>query len=75
MRCKFILTAVLVNLVALGGATRLGAQASAAGHAPETPPPAPYISETERVLFVMKGGEVFRNDLTPGTRGSQFLTR
>jgi imidazolonepropionase-like amidohydrolase len=33
------------------------------------------ISETERVMFVMKGGEVFRNDLTPGTRGSQFFTR
>jgi imidazolonepropionase-like amidohydrolase len=33
------------------------------------------IRETERVAFVMKGGEVFRNDLTPGTRGSQFLTR
>ena len=42
MRCKFILTAVLVYLVALGSAPRLGAQASAAGHAPETPPPAPY---------------------------------
>jgi imidazolonepropionase-like amidohydrolase len=42
MRFKFVLTAVLVNLVALGGAARLGAQASAAGHAPETPPPAPY---------------------------------
>ena len=33
------------------------------------------ISETERVKFVMKGGEVFRNDLTPGTRGSEFFTR
>ena len=33
------------------------------------------ISETEQVKFVMKGGEVFRNDLTPGTRGSEFLTR
>jgi imidazolonepropionase-like amidohydrolase len=42
MRLKFVLTAVLVNLMMLGGATRLGAQASAAGHAPETPPPAPY---------------------------------
>jgi imidazolonepropionase-like amidohydrolase len=28
------------------------------------------ISETERVKFVMKGGEVFRNDLAPGTVGS-----
>jgi len=28
------------------------------------------ISETRRVKFVMKGGEVFRNDLTPGTLGS-----
>jgi imidazolonepropionase-like amidohydrolase len=42
MRLKFVLTAVLVNLVVLGGATRLAAQASAAGHAPETPAPAPY---------------------------------
>ena len=42
MRFKFVLTAVLVNLVALGGATRLGAQASAAGHATETPAPTPY---------------------------------
>ena len=33
------------------------------------------ISETERVKFVMKSGEVFRNDLTPGTRGSEFITR
>src|SRR4029077_16930463 len=33
------------------------------------------ISETERVKFVMKGGEVFRNDLTPGTRGAEFFTR
>ena len=39
MRLKFMLTAVLVNLVVLGGGTRLAAQASAAGHAPETPPP------------------------------------
>ena len=28
------------------------------------------ISETQRVKFVMKGGEIFRNDLTPGTMGS-----
>jgi imidazolonepropionase-like amidohydrolase len=42
MRFKFVLTVVLVNLLALGSATRLGAQASAAGHAPETPQPAPY---------------------------------
>ena len=28
------------------------------------------ISETRRVKFVMKGGEIFRNDLTPGTVGS-----
>ena len=28
------------------------------------------ISETRRMKFVMKGGEVFRNDLTPGTIGS-----
>ncbi|MBF8301281.1 MAG: Amidohydro-rel protein, partial [Acidobacteria bacterium] len=28
------------------------------------------ISETQRVKFVMKGGEIFRNDLTPGTIGS-----
>lgn len=28
------------------------------------------ISETRRVKFVMKGGEIFRNDLTPGTIGS-----
>ena len=33
------------------------------------------ISETERVKFVMKGGEIFRNDLTPGTLGSEFITR
>ena len=42
MRFNFVLTAVLVNLVVLGGPTRAGAQASAAGHAPETPPPAKY---------------------------------
>jgi imidazolonepropionase-like amidohydrolase len=42
MRCKCVLTAVLVSLVALRGAIPLGAQASTAGHAPETPPPAPY---------------------------------
>lgn len=28
------------------------------------------ISETRRVRFVMKGGEILRNDLTPGTIGS-----
>jgi imidazolonepropionase-like amidohydrolase len=28
------------------------------------------ISETQRVKFVMKGGEIFRNDLTAGTMGS-----
>jgi len=28
------------------------------------------ITETQRVKFVMKGGEIFRNDLTPGTLGS-----
>jgi imidazolonepropionase-like amidohydrolase len=33
------------------------------------------ITETERVKFIMKGGEIFRNDLTPGTLGSEFLTR
>ncbi len=33
------------------------------------------ISETERVKFVMKGGEIFRNDLAPATLGSEFLTR
>jgi imidazolonepropionase-like amidohydrolase len=33
------------------------------------------ISETERVKFVMKGGEIYRNDLTPGTLGSEFITR
>ena len=33
------------------------------------------IRETERVKFVMKGGEVFRNDFTPGTGGSVFFTR
>jgi imidazolonepropionase-like amidohydrolase len=32
------------------------------------------ISETERVKFVMKGGEVFRNDLAPGTIGSITLS-
>jgi imidazolonepropionase-like amidohydrolase len=32
------------------------------------------ISETERVKFVMKGGEVFRNDLAPGTIGSMTLS-
>jgi imidazolonepropionase-like amidohydrolase len=33
------------------------------------------ITETERVKFVMKGGEIFRNDLAPGTLGSEFTTR
>lgn len=28
------------------------------------------ITETQRVKFVMKGGEIFRNDLTPGTIGA-----
>ena len=28
------------------------------------------ISETQRVKFVMKGGEVFRNDLAQGAMGS-----
>jgi imidazolonepropionase-like amidohydrolase len=28
------------------------------------------ITETQRVKFVMKGGEIFRNDLAPGTIGS-----
>jgi imidazolonepropionase-like amidohydrolase len=32
------------------------------------------ISETERVRFVMKGGEVFRNDYAPGTIGSMTLS-
>jgi len=32
------------------------------------------ISETERVKFVMKGGEVLRNDFTPGTIGSMTLS-
>jgi imidazolonepropionase-like amidohydrolase len=32
------------------------------------------ISETERVKFVMKGGEVFRNDFAPGTIGSMTLS-
>jgi imidazolonepropionase-like amidohydrolase len=32
--------------------------------------PVSDITETQRVKFVMKGGEVFRNDLTPGTIGS-----
>jgi imidazolonepropionase-like amidohydrolase len=37
--------------------------------------PSADISETERVKFVMKGGEIFRNDLTQGTLGSEFITR
>ena len=32
------------------------------------------ISETERVKFVMKGGEVFRNDFAPGTIGAMTLS-
>ncbi len=36
--------------------------------------PLANISETERVKFVMKGGEVFRNDLAPGTIGSMTLS-
>jgi len=32
------------------------------------------ISETERVKFVMKGGEVFRNDYAPSTIGSMTLS-
>jgi imidazolonepropionase-like amidohydrolase len=32
------------------------------------------ISETERVKFVMKGGEIFRNDYAPGTIGSTTLS-
>src|SRR6266852_4841855 len=36
--------------------------------------PLSNISETERVKFVMKGGEVFRNDLAPGTIGSMTLS-
>jgi imidazolonepropionase-like amidohydrolase len=31
------------------------------------------ISETERVKFVMKGGEILRNDFAPGTIGSMTL--
>jgi imidazolonepropionase-like amidohydrolase len=36
--------------------------------------PLANISETERVKFVMKGGEVFRNDLAPGTIGAMTLS-
>jgi imidazolonepropionase-like amidohydrolase len=32
------------------------------------------VSETEHVKFVMKGGEVFRNDFAPGTIGSMTLS-
>lgn len=32
------------------------------------------IGETERVKFVMKGGEVFRNDNAPGTIGAMTLS-
>ena len=33
-----------------------------------------YIAGIERVKFVMKGGEVFRNDFDPGTIGSMTLS-
>jgi imidazolonepropionase-like amidohydrolase len=36
--------------------------------------PTADISETERVKFVMKGGEVFRNDYSPGTIGAMTLS-
>jgi imidazolonepropionase-like amidohydrolase len=36
--------------------------------------PLANISETERVKFVMKGGEVFRNDFAPGTIGAMTLS-
>ena len=32
------------------------------------------IGETERVKFVMKGGEVFRNDFARGTIGAMTLS-
>jgi imidazolonepropionase-like amidohydrolase len=34
--------------------------------------PLANISETEHVKFVMKGGEIFRNDFVPGTVGSMI---
>ncbi len=36
--------------------------------------PANDITETERVKFVMKGGEVFRNDYAAGTIGAMTLS-
>jgi len=36
--------------------------------------PTADISETERVKFVMKGGDVFRNDFAPSTIGSMTLS-
>jgi imidazolonepropionase-like amidohydrolase len=36
--------------------------------------PLANISETERVKFVMKGGEVFRNDFAPSTIGAMTLS-
>ena len=36
--------------------------------------PLSNITETERVKFVMKGGEVYRNDFAPGTIGSMTLS-
>ena len=36
--------------------------------------PTANIGETERVKFVMKGGEVFRNDYAPGTIGAMTLS-
>jgi imidazolonepropionase-like amidohydrolase len=36
--------------------------------------PLANISETERVKFVMKGGEVFRNDFAPDTIGAMTLS-
>jgi imidazolonepropionase-like amidohydrolase len=36
--------------------------------------PTADISETERVKFVMKGGEVFRNDYAPGNIGAMTLS-
>lgn len=36
--------------------------------------PTSNIEETRRVKFVMKGGEIYRNDLTPGTIGATAAT-
>jgi imidazolonepropionase-like amidohydrolase len=36
--------------------------------------PTSDISETERVKFVMKGGEILRSDFSPGTIGSMTLS-